>query len=65
MKTLYKIFLGLFVILIGVNLYMIDWNFGFFNAENAKFIFPLSAGVLGVFLVIILNTLSKLSAAKK
>jgi hypothetical protein len=65
MRTLYKIFFGLFIILIAIDLYMIDWNFGFFNSENAKFMLPLVAGVLGVFFVIILNTLSKLSSIKK
>ena len=65
MKTSYKIFLALFVILIAVDLYMVDWNLGFFHGENAKFMIPLAAGVLGIFLVIILNTLSKLSASRK
>ncbi|MGS0749184.1 hypothetical protein [Halpernia sp. GG3] len=65
MKTLYKIFFGLFLILIAVNLYMVDWNLGFFNSENAKFMLPLAAGVLGTFFVIILNTLRKLSTSRK
>ena len=65
MKTYYKVFLVLFVILIGVDLYMVDWNVGFFHSENAKFMLPLAAGVVGIFLVIILNTMSKLSTSKK
>ena len=65
MKTTYKIFLVLFIILIAVNLYVVNWNLGFFNSENAKFIIPLAAGVIGLFLVIVLNTWSKLSTSKK
>ena len=64
MKTIYKVFLALFVVLIAIDLYMIDWNLGFFSGENAKFMLPLAAGVLGVFFVIILNTMSKLSTSK-
>lgn len=65
MKTIYKVFLVLFIILIAVNLYMIEWSLGFFHNENAKFIIPLGAGFIGLFLVIVLNTWSKLSTSKK
>jgi hypothetical protein len=65
MKTVYKIFLVFFVIFIAIDLYMFNWNLGFFNSENAKFIIPLAAGIVGIFLVVVLNTWSKLSTSKR
>ena len=65
MKTIYKIFLALLVIFIGFNLYAIDWSLGFMADENSKFIFSLGSGIIGIFLVFILDTWSKLSVGKK
>ncbi|MDY3345347.1 hypothetical protein PG593_10620 [Riemerella anatipestifer] len=64
MKLLYKIFLVLFVVFIGLNLYAIDWELGFMDNENTKFVFSISAALLGVLLVFVLNTWSKLSPKK-
>ena len=61
MKTIYKIFLAIFVIFIGFNLYAINWDLGFMNEENTTFIISLSAAILGVILVFVLNFWSKLS----
>ena len=65
MQTLYKIFLVLFVIFIGFNLYVIDWNLGFMHEENAKFLLSASAGIVGLILVFVLNTWSKLGVKSK
>ena len=64
MSRFYKIFLVLFVIFIAFNLYVIEWDLGFWNEENAKFIFSGSAAVLGIIVVLVLNTMSKLSVKK-
>ncbi len=64
MQTLYKVFLVLFVIFIGFSLYAIDWNLGFMHEENSKFVLSLAAGILGIILVFVLNTWSKLSVKK-
>ena len=64
MQTVYKIFLVLFIVFIGFNLYSIEWDLGFMNEENSKFIFSLSAGVLGLLLVIVLNSWSRLALNK-
>ncbi|AIH01676.1 hypothetical protein D1Z97_00135 [Riemerella anatipestifer] len=64
MKLVYKIFLVLFVVFIGLNLYAIDWELGFMDNENTKFVFSISAALLGVLLVFVLNTWSKLSPKK-
>ncbi|WP_417431278.1 hypothetical protein [Halpernia sp.] len=65
MKTVYKIFLALFVIFIAINFYVINWEAGFFAGENSTFIFSIAAGLVGIFIVFVLNTWSKLSTAKK
>jgi undecaprenyl pyrophosphate phosphatase UppP len=64
MGTFYKIFLVVFIISIAVSLYAIDWQAGFMDEENTKFIFSISAGILGIIVVYILHTLSKLSERK-
>ncbi len=64
MGTFYKIFLVVFIISIAVSLYAIDWQAGFMNEENTKFIFSISAGILGIIVVYILHTWSKLSERK-
>ncbi|KMQ72436.1 hypothetical protein [Chryseobacterium koreense] len=60
MQRFYKIFLALFIIFIGFNLYVIEWDLGFWHEENAKFILSLSAGILGVVLVLVLHYMSRL-----
>lgn len=65
MRNIYKIFLVLFVIFTGFSLYAINWDLGFMHEDNAKFILSLSAGILGIILVFVLNTWSKLEAKKK
>ena len=64
MGTFYKIFLLVFIISIAVSLYAIDWQAGFMDEENTKFIFSISAGILGIIVVYILHTWSKLSERK-
>ena len=64
MKTFYKVFLVLFIIFIVINIYAIDWRSGFFDEDNIKFIFSISAGILGVIVVYILHTWSKLAEKK-
>lgn len=64
MQLFYKIFLALFVVFIGINLYVIEWNLGFWDEENSKFIFSMSAAVLGIIIVLVLHTMSRLSVKK-
>ncbi|MEN2434927.1 hypothetical protein AAH994_05900 [Weeksellaceae bacterium A-14] len=65
MKTIYKVFLVLLVIFIAFNLYAIDWSLGVLADENAKFLFSLGSGIVGIFLVFILDTWSKLSTGSR
>ena len=64
MQLFYKIFLALFVIFIGFNLYVMEWDLGFWNEENSKFILSISAAVLGLIVTGILHQMSKLSLKK-
>ena len=61
MTTFYKVFLVLFIIFIGVNLYAVDWNIGILHQENNKFLFSIVAGILGLILTLVMNTWRKLS----
>lgn len=64
MQTVYKIFLVLFIIFIGINIYAINWNIGFFHPENTTYLFSAAAGILGTILAFALNMWSKLSTRK-
>lgn len=65
MQLYYKIFLVVFVIFIGLNLYATDWSLGFLHEENSKFVFSVAAAVIGLILVFVLHTWSKLKVNQK
>ncbi|ACU08301.1 hypothetical protein FIC_01858 [Flavobacteriaceae bacterium 3519-10] len=64
MQLYYKIFLALFVIFIGFNLYSMEWQLGFWHEENSKFILSLSAAVIGIIVVFVLHMLSRLAGKR-
>lgn len=64
MKTVYKVFLVLFIVFLGVNLYVIDWKLGVMHEENTTLLISLVASILGLLLVFVLNTWSKLADKK-
>ena len=64
MQLFYKIFLALFVIFIGFNLYRMEWNLGFWHEENSKFILSISAAILGIIVIYVLLTMSRLAQKK-
>lgn len=64
MQTFYKVFLILFIIFIGFNLYVFEWDLGFWHEENTKFFLSISAAVLGIILIFVLNTWSKIGKRK-
>ncbi len=65
MQRFYKIFLVLFIVFIAINLYVIEWNLGFWDEENSKFILSMSAAVLGIIVVFVLHTMSRLAVKNK
>ena len=64
MQLFYKIFLALFVIFIGFNLYVMEWDLGFWHEENSKFILSISAAIVGIIVVFVLHSMSRLTAKK-
>lgn len=64
MKTFYKVFLIIFIVSIAISIYAIDWQAGFMDDENTKFLFSISSGILGIIVVYILHSWSKLAEKK-
>lgn len=62
MKTIYKVFLVLFVVFAGFNLYAIDWKNALTNSENDKFWLCFGAAFVGLLLVFVMNSWSKIGA---
>ncbi len=64
MKLFHKIFLILLIVFVGLGLYAIDWKLGFLHEENAQFILSIASGLLGILLIFVMNSWSKLAAKK-
>lgn len=64
MQLFYKIFLALYVIFIGFNLYMMEWNLGIWHEENSKFILSAAAAVLGIIIIGVMHNMSRLAVKK-
>lgn len=65
MKGVYKFFLVLFIVIIAVNLYAFNWRAqDYFNEDNLKIIFSIAFGIIGVILLFVLNTWSKIGVKK-
>lgn len=64
MQLFYKIFLALFAVFIGFNLYVMEWDLGFWHDENSKFILSISAAIVGIVVVFVLHQMSKLAVKK-
>ena len=65
MKTIYKVFLVLFTLFLGVNLFVIDWELGFSHQENATLHISLAASILGLLAVWVMHTWSQLAEKNK
>jgi len=61
MKRFYKILLIVLIAFTCINIYAINWDLGIFNKENDKFWFSISTGIIGIILIFILNSWSKLN----
>ncbi|WP_292010351.1 hypothetical protein [Chryseobacterium sp.] len=64
MQKFYKVFLVLFIVIIGVNLYAMDWKSDILSEDNLKFVFSIASGIIGVILLFVLNTWSKIGVKK-
>lgn len=64
MQKFYKVFLVVFVVFIAINLYAIDWRADILSEDNLKFVFSIIAAFLGLILLFVLNTWSKIGVKK-
>ncbi|QQV03610.1 MULTISPECIES: hypothetical protein [Chryseobacterium] len=64
MQKFYKVFLVVFVVFIAINLYAIDWRTDILSEDNLKFVFSIIAAFLGLILLFVLNTWSKIGVKK-
>jgi len=64
MQKFYKVFLVLFVVFIAVNLYALDWQSDVLSEDNLKFVFSIASAVIGLVLLFVLHTWSKIGVKK-
>lgn len=64
MKAVYKIITVLFILVLGINLYAMDWQLGILADENTKFLLSASASLLGVIATLVLGTWNQLAPKK-
>ncbi|MDC8104813.1 MULTISPECIES: hypothetical protein [Chryseobacterium] len=64
MQKFYKVFLILFIVFIAINLYALDWQSEVLSEDNLKFVFSIASAVIGLILLFVLNTWSKIGVKK-
>ncbi|MBK1897492.1 hypothetical protein [Chryseobacterium paridis] len=64
MQKFYKVFLVLFIIFIAINLYALDWQSEVLSEDNLKFVFSIASAAIGLILLFVLNTWSKIGVKK-
>jgi uncharacterized membrane protein YhaH (DUF805 family) len=65
MQKFYKVFLVVFIVFIAINLYAINWQTDILGDEdNLKFVFSAAAAALGLLLLFVMDTWSKIGAKK-
>ncbi|RKT01522.1 hypothetical protein [Chryseobacterium defluvii] len=64
MEKTYKVFLVLFIVFIAINLYALDWKSEILSEDNLKFVFSIATAIIGLILLFVLNTWSKIGAKK-
>ena len=65
MQKFYKVFLVLFIVFIAINLYALDWQSEILSEDNLKFVFSIASAVIGLILLFVLNTWSKIGVKKQ
>ncbi|GEN73724.1 MULTISPECIES: hypothetical protein [Chryseobacterium] len=64
MQKFYKVFLVVFIVFIAINLYALDWQTDLLSEDNLKFVFSIASAVLGLILLFVLDTWSRIGAKK-
>lgn len=65
MQKFYKVFLVLFIVFIAVNLYALDWQSEVLSEDNLKFVFSIASAVIGLVLLFVLDTWSRIGVKKQ
>jgi uncharacterized membrane protein YhaH (DUF805 family) len=64
MQKFYKVFLVVFIVFIAINVYALDWQSEMMSEDNSKFVFSIAAAVIGLMLLFVMNTWSKIGVKK-
>lgn len=64
MQKFYKVLLVVFVVFTAINLYALDWQSEILSEDNLKFVFSIASAVIGLILLFVLNTWSKIGVKK-
>jgi hypothetical protein len=64
MQKFYKVFIVLFIIFIAINLYAVDWQTEIFSEDNLKFIFSAASAIIGLIVVFVMDTWSRIGVKK-
>lgn len=64
MQKFYKVFLVVFIVFIAINLYALDWQSEMLSEDNSKFVFSAASAVIGLILLFVMNTWSKIGVKK-
>jgi hypothetical protein len=64
MQKFYKVFLVLFIVFIAINLYAMDWHADMLSEDNLQFVFSIASALIGLILLFVMNTWSKIGVRK-
>ncbi|MEG0762033.1 MULTISPECIES: hypothetical protein [Chryseobacterium] len=64
MRKFYKVFLVVFIVFVAINVYAINWNLDLMEEDNSKQVFSIIAALLGIALLFVMNTWSKIGVKK-
>ncbi|MDR6920633.1 MULTISPECIES: hypothetical protein [Chryseobacterium] len=64
MQKFYKVFLVIFIVFIAINVYAIDWQTDILSEDNLKFVFSIASAVIGLILLFVLDTWSRIGVKK-
>ncbi|WP_294284179.1 hypothetical protein [uncultured Chryseobacterium sp.] len=64
MQKFYKVFLVVFIVFIAINVYALDWQSDMLSEDNSKFVFSIASAVIGLMLLFVMNTWSKIGVKK-
>ncbi|AZA84733.1 hypothetical protein C1637_18275 [Chryseobacterium lactis] len=65
MQKFYKVFLVVFIVFMAINLYAINWQTDILaDEDNLRFVFSAAASAIGIILLFVMDTWSRIGAKK-